>query len=517
MSSELVFLMMGPPAYKDFSPWGLRLKDYPMHPSTTMHSIGGVYQAVSAYMFRGFDDSGKLMGLAPYGRPGVFNEPMFDMADGRVFLRYDWMRAFRNPSKSRGDFNENFQHFADVACWAQKEVERAIFYVMQSRHEFTPADNLCYAGGVALNAVANGKILENTPYRNFYIQPAAADNGLATGCAYYGWLEVLKGKREPNDGTSCFGVSYDKSRIERALKKYSDAFEIASGDSLERTADLLAQGKTVARYEGRSKFGPRALGNRSILADPRKPEARDHINRNIKFREDFRPFAPSVLAEDVSRYFECRTASPYMLLVVRVRPEYRDLIPAVVHQDGTVRIQTVEQQANPSYYALLQAFKKRTGLGILLNTSLNWRGMLIVETPEQAIEFFATCGLDAMCIDGFIVEKPRNWQRHSLPPLEALQNLISSSSQVPGGLHGIYQLTLEGEQTFTIDLEQKRVSLAHPDRRPDAVINISNREFDTLAASTPEGFRSAVHAHRVFVRGDMNSAARFFEALRVSS
>jgi carbamoyltransferase len=396
--------------YKDFSPWGYGSKDYPLHPPTTRHSIGGVYAAASYYAFRGLEDAGKLMGLAPYGRAAVHDFPVFDLKDGRVFVRYDWMKRFETPARSFEEFKENFQHHADLAWWIQREVERALLYVLECRHAKWPAQNLCYSGGVALNAVANRRILREGPYRNLYIQPAAGDNGLAVGCAYYGWLKVLERGKRSHTGSVYLGKTYPREEAERVVRGYSALFEWApTPDPVSAAADALAAGKVVGWFQGGAEFGPRALGNRSILADPRRADVRDFINAKVKFREDFRPFAPSVLAEDAAVYFDCDYASPHMLLVAPVRAEWRDKIPAVVHRDGSARIQTVSDE-NPTYRALLSAFKERTGLGLLLNTSLNRRGEPMVETPENALYLFANSALDLMILDGFVVSKPTDFE-----------------------------------------------------------------------------------------------------------
>ena len=371
---------------KDFSPFGMAFKGYPMYPGTTRHSIGGLYAGVSRYVFGGMDDSGKLMGLAPYGRPGVYDFEVFELRDGRVFVRYDWMAQFRQPCRSEEQFKANFQHYADLAYWIQREVERAILYTVRSRFELYQSPRLCYSGGVALNAVANRRILTETPFEQVYIQPAAGDNGLAIGCAYYGWMEVLKQEKFQHDGSTHFGRVARSGEVELALKAYGDCIEVEDAeDFVEATAAELSSGKVVGWFQGKSEFGPRALGYRSILADPRLPEIGQYINREVKFREDFRPFAPSVPIEDVNIYFDCNYESPYMLLVAPVRPEWRSVIPSVVHKDYSARIQTVEEHLSPTYHRLLKAFQRHTGISVLLNTSFNRRRMPIVETPQQAV------------------------------------------------------------------------------------------------------------------------------------
>lgn len=398
------------PLVKDFSPWGQRNKRLPMHPNTTLHSIGGVYGAASAYAFGGMDDAGKLMGLAPYGRAGRHDFPIFDLKDGRVFVRYDWMDRFTRPARNHDDFKAHFQEHADMAWWVQREVERAILYVLKSRAETFGHKNLCYSGGVALNAVANRRIVTEGPFENVYIQPAAGDNGLALGCAYYGWHETLKRERVKHTGSVFLGKSYQPDPASDLLRKYAELVTITRPVwAIEAAADALAQGKVVGWYRGGAEFGPRALGDRSILADPRLPKVRDFINAKVKFREDFRPFAPSVLAEEAGEYFDLDGASPHMLLVAPVKPAWRARIPAVTHQDGSARIQTVAHDDNPDYRALLEAFKARSGVGVLLNTSMNRRGMPIVETPEDALNFFINSGMDVLILEDLVVTKPADF------------------------------------------------------------------------------------------------------------
>lgn len=410
---------------KDFSPWGFGIKGYAMHPPTTRHSIGGVYAAVSKYVFRGLEDPGKLMGLAPYGRAGVHDFPVFDLEGGRAFVRYDWMERFRTPAHSHDAFKADFQTYADIARHIQREVERAILYIAADRHGRAPSRTLCYAGGVALNAVANRRLLTEGPFEQVFIQPAAADNGLALGCAWYGWLEVLKKDKRRPAGTVYFGRRYGGDESDAALARYREVVESgASGDVVEETAQALADGKVVGWFQEGAEFGPRALGHRSILADPRRADVRDFINAKVKFREDFRPFAPSVLAEERGLYFEGDYASPHMLLTAEVKPQWRDRIPAVVHRDHSARIQTVTRDANPRYYGLIEAFKRRSGIGMLLNTSLNRRGMPIVETPEEAVMLFIFSGLDLLVIGDRIVRKPADFEAR----LAVLNRMIAQAS-----------------------------------------------------------------------------------------
>jgi carbamoyltransferase len=396
--------------YKDFSPPGIMRKPYFMFPRPMMHSIGGLYLAVSVYIFRGMDDPGKLMGLAPYGRPGVYDFPMFDLRDNRVFVRYDWQQRFNSPCGDQEQFKAGFQYYADIAWWTQKEVERAILYLVQSRFNAKGGRNLCYSGGVALNAVANRRILVDGPFEKVYIQPAAGDNGVSIGCAYYGWLTELKRERVMHGGSTYFGMGYQDEDVDAAVVKANASHLVQqTQDHIGCAAELLAKGKVVAWFQGGAEFGPRSLGNRSILADPRRPGVREFINKGIKNREDFRPFAPSVLIEDTQIYFDCDFESPHMILVALVLPQWRKVLSSVVHLDNTSRIHTVVQEMNPSYYRLLQNFKELTGIGVLLNTSLNKRGMPIVETPYEALALFLHSELDALILNGrLLCKSPRN-------------------------------------------------------------------------------------------------------------
>ena len=270
-----------------------------------------------------------------------------------------------------------------------------------------------------MNAVANRRMLRESKFRDVYIQPAAGDNGLAIGCAYYGWMAVLGEQRRKHDGCSAFGKAYGNGRIGHDLARRAERLEFARvPDVVEATAALLADGQTVGWFQGGAEFGPRALGHRSILADPRRRGLRDFINARVKFREDFRPFAPAVVEESAATYFDCDHASRYMLLVAPARPAWREQIPNVVHCDGSCRIQTVSAESDALFYALLRAFERRTGIPILLNTSFNRRGMPIVETPMDAIDFFLACELDVLVLDDYVVRKKADAAKPMPKPAE---------------------------------------------------------------------------------------------------
>jgi carbamoyltransferase len=272
----------------------------------------------------------------------------------------------------------------------------------------TGMENLCLAGGVALNCVANGRIVEETPFRRVFIQPAAGDDGIALGAAWWGRLAVRAGRRPSAQRHSFFGRTADERAIDAAIAsplRVVSASARTVPDVAAAAADLLAAGKVIGWVQGGSEFGPRALGHRSILADPRDASMRDHVNARVKKRQGFRPFAPAVPVEHAEEFFEGTAESPFMLLAKRVKPAAKGRIPAVVHVDGTARVQTVRREDDPLFHALLLAFGARTGVPVLLNTSFNLRGEPIVESPGDAVECFLRSRLDALVLHDRVLEK----------------------------------------------------------------------------------------------------------------
>ena len=395
------------PLYKDFSIINFLQKPGQVYLPTANHSIGGLYAMASHYCFGDFDDAGKLMGLAPYGEKDIYQESLFDLKEGRVWVREDimWKYFTQAADPIHRPFKEHFQYYADIARWVQEETERAIQYIIQNRNRLHPHPNLCYAGGVALNAVANTAILTNTDIRNLYIEPAAGDNGLAIGCAYYGWLEILKQAKVKHSGSTFLGKSYSQENILAALEEKKIFIHYTqSPEFIQETASYLKEGKTIGWFQSGAEFGPRALGRRSILADPGRAGIRDHINQHIKFREDFRPFAPAVLYEDRNEYFQLGLESPYMILIDRIKEDWRNKMEGIVHKNGTCRVQTVKDPADV-FYQLLSAWKTASGHSVLVNTSFNKKGMPIVESPKEAIDFFLSCALDVLVINNYLITK----------------------------------------------------------------------------------------------------------------
>jgi len=398
------------PLFKDFSEVKLYQDTSSLRLPTNYHSIGGLYHAASQYCFGNMNDVGKLMGLSPYG---VLNgkPPLFKLENGIIEVFYENVDLYFNkPSSGYDTFKHDFKHYADMARWVQDETEKAIIYLFQERSKLHPHANFAYAGGVALNAVANFKLRRSGIVKNLYTQPAAGDNGIAIGCAYYGWHHILGQQKASIPDHVFFGRNYSNDDVEKAILdagiKDNNGFSInQTSNFVALTAAELARGKVVGWFQGGAEFGPRALGHRSILADPRIKDIKNHINSEIKFREDFRPFAPSVRIDDVQKYFIHGWESPYMILIDEIKPEWKNQLAGIVHQDGTCRVQTVTSAFNPDFYQLIGDFEAKTGIGVLLNTSLNRKGMPIVETPAEALSLFLSGAIDVLVLNNFIICK----------------------------------------------------------------------------------------------------------------
>jgi carbamoyltransferase len=296
----------------------------------------------------------------------------------------------------------------------QRVFEEAAFHVLRGAHAQVPSDTLCLAGGCAMNSVANGKIRQHTPFKTVFIQPAAGDNGTALGAALEAWHASGRRSIGPRMEHSYWGTEYSAAAIANVIRD-SNVVEqgrcsldtIADETGLcDATAALLADGLIVGWFQGRMEWGARALGNRSILADPRRRDMRDTINQKIKFRERFRPFAPSILAEAIDEYFVDAVHDPFMIQVYPVRPDKRDVIPAVTHVDGSGRLQSVSQASNARYWSLIRAFQRRTGVPVLLNTSFN-ENEPIVERPEQALDCFLRTDMDVLVMGPHMLRKSR--------------------------------------------------------------------------------------------------------------
>jgi len=375
-----------------------------------MPGLGAAYSRVSSYIFADWNKCGEVMGLAPYGRPNAV-KPFLEIKDGELAVT-DWGRDFDKPwlvdREHNWEASPLMKHWEDMAWRIQDDAEKVLLMRAKWLRETTGAKSLVMAGGVALNCVANGRIAREAGFDNVWIQPAAGDDGIAIGCAYYGWLEVLKQRRGFVMDHSYVGKPYTDKDVATELQKFVVRIQVdarRSEDVCRDTAKLLADQRVIGWFQDRSEFGPRALGNRSLIADPRKPEMKDILNSRVKHRQAFRPFAPIVLAERMKEIFEGDEDSPFMLIAKPVRPEWRDRIPAIVHVDGTARVQTVREATNPMLYRLLKEFEALTGVPVLINTSFNIKGEPIVETPQDAVNCFLTTGIDHLVIHDTVVSK----------------------------------------------------------------------------------------------------------------
>jgi carbamoyltransferase len=388
------------------------------------HSVGLLFSAITAYLgFRVNDAEWKVMGLAPYGQPTYvdrFREVVDIKDDGsiRLNLRYfshgystsrtfnsRWEELFGQPQRPRESELTDFHR--DIAHSGQKIVEEIMVKMASHVHRQTGLKNVCLAGGVGLNCVANWRILQESGFENIFIQPAAGDSGGALGTAFYIYNSVLDNPRTFRMEHGCWGPSFSNAEIEGVLREAGANYTRIESEPelLEQTARMIADGKVVGWFQGRLEFGPRALGARSLLADPRNPKTKDLINSKVKFREAFRPFAPSVLKEKAPEYFEVPPGMdlPYMLLVPKVRADKHSVIPAVTHEDGTGRVQTVTEEQNGIYYRLIRAFESLTGVPVVVNTSFNVRGEPIVCTPHDAYNTFVNTGIDALVLGNCVV------------------------------------------------------------------------------------------------------------------
>jgi carbamoyltransferase len=416
------------------------------------HSLGLLYSAFTAFLgFEVNEGEYKVMGMAPFGKPEYVDQVKKLIrlhGDGSFELDMDYF-SFHHSSEQTynqkfvslfgtprapeshfftessgypsyfGDKPSNYaalcqenQHYADIAASIQVVIEEAVLNLARQAQAETGCKNLCMAGGVALNSVANGRVLRETPFEGLYIQPAAGDAGAALGAALFGCHTVLGQPRSFVMEHAYWGEEHSAADTEAFLKGNGIGYERCANQEelIARCVDSLTQGKVLGWMQGRFEWGPRALGNRSIIADPRRADMKEIVNVKIKFREPFRPFAPSVLAERAGEYFEIgggdgKYPSRFMLNVAPVRDDKRTVVPATTHVDGTGRLQTVARESNPRYYSLIESFGQLTGVPVLLNTSFNLRGEPIVNTPAQAYSTFLRSGIDVLVLGDYLVYK----------------------------------------------------------------------------------------------------------------
>jgi carbamoyltransferase len=413
------------------------------------HSLGMLYTAVTQYLgFMGYGDEFKIMGLAPYGEPEFVPElrKLVKLKAGGTFelsLEYfrhwnegvdmEWSDGYPTLGRVYSPALEKLlgpprnkdapltKRDENLARSLQAVYEECAFHVLNGLWERTKNPRLCMAGGCAMNSVANGKVRANTPFEELYIQPASGDNGTALGAAFYVWNQTLRKPRSFVMEHGYWGTSYPASDVGPLVDARRDAewrydrvtFDDEAG-VCRRAAELIAEGNVVGWFQGRMEWGARALGNRSILADPRRADMRDLINTKIKFREKFRPFAPSILEEALDEYFVDAAPDPFMQQVYAVRPDKRAVLPAITHADGSGRLQTVSERTNPRYYRLIQEFSRISGVPVVLNTSFN-ENEPIVDTPEQALDCFLRTRMDAIVVGNTVIRRQKSSESVSLP------------------------------------------------------------------------------------------------------
>jgi carbamoyltransferase len=397
------------------------------------HSIGIFYTAFTQLLgFPHYGDEYKVMGMAPYGEPKYVDKlaDVVQLTDNGLFkLNLKYFRSGTQGVISYGDDNipvvkemysdvmvEKFgsprkkseeltQYHKDLAASVQRITEKVIFHILESLQKRTGLMNVCIAGGVAQNSVANGKILSNTSFKKVYIPSAGHDAGISAGAALYVQHHVLKYPRQPAIRSAYTGSRFTNDEIKNSLTGKNIAFtELADTALFEKITDCLVNGGVVGWFNGRAEFGPRALGGRSIIADPRRTDAKEILNLKVKRRESFRPFAPSILKEYVSEYFELTDEVPFMEKVFLIKKDKRAEIPAVTHVDGTGRLQTVDKEISPRYYALIENFRKKTGVPILLNTSFN-ENEPIVNSPTEALDCYLRTNMDMLVLENIVVER----------------------------------------------------------------------------------------------------------------
>jgi carbamoyltransferase len=398
------------------------------------HSIGIFYTAFTQLLgFPHYGDEYKIMGMAPYGEPKYLDklEKIIHLTnDGLFRLNLKYFRKGTEGVISYGNdhipvvqpmFSEEMvsligpprkreetlsQYHKDIAASVQRMTEKAIFHIMQCVHKKTGLENVCLAGGVAQNSVANGKIKTNTSFKNIYIPSAGHDAGISMGAALYVRNQLLKKERIPSIHGAYTGSHFSNEEIKDFLSSRKIAFTQLEDELLfDSITGCLIEGGVAGWFTGRAEFGPRALGGRSIIADPRRPDAKEILNLKIKRRESFRPFAPSILKEYVSEYFELTDDVPFMEKVFPIKESKRKEIPAVTHVDGSGRLQTVDKEISPRYYGLIEAFRKKTGIPVLLNTSFN-ENEPIVNTPAEALDCFLRTNMDMLALENILISRP---------------------------------------------------------------------------------------------------------------
>ncbi|KWX78996.1 hypothetical protein AMQ84_08175 [Paenibacillus riograndensis] len=365
--------------------------------------FGIMYHEVSEYIFGDGHKAGETMGLAPFGKADYPLGAVSFTEEGYAF-NDEWLKQLDKPHLSKDQWNDRFEEFAGLAYQVQTELEDSLIHLCNRIHKETGLDHLCLAGGIALNSVTNKKILDRTPFKSIFIPPAAGDSGISIGCALKGYRELGGLPKEFVFLNDYLGKTYSNEEIVQAIENSGLQFR-KSEDICKEVAGYLSEDQIIAWFQEGSEFGPRALGHRSILCQATSIEMRDSLNARVKFRQSFRPFAPSVMEEYAPDFFEMDFKSPFMLMVTDVKKDKADVVPGIVHVDGTARVQTVTEEENGIYYRLIKEYAQLTGIPLILNTSFNVNGEPIVETPADALNCYKSTNIDILVIGDYIISK----------------------------------------------------------------------------------------------------------------
>jgi carbamoyltransferase len=487
-------------------------------------SLGGIFSSCAWQMFGDVNEAGKVMGLAPFGEQEFAEQDFFDIESG-CFRFWDKVpECFEYDDR----WPRRQKEYRNLAASAQVALESAILYLVSHLYEMCPSENLCYAGGVALNSVANERIVRESRFRNLYVVPAAEDSGPAIGAAYYGLWQVTGKKGRRKLIHDAMGRPYTGSEIIKAIERAPSIRVVDTEDVLSEAVNLLCDQKIIGWFQGRSELGPRALGQRSIICDPRRPEAKEILNARVKHREAFRPFAPAVLREEGRNWFdfgETSDESPYMLRVCPLKPGRAEQVPAIVHVDGTGRVQTLTREANGRFYELVLTFFERTGVPMVLNTSFNMMGEPIVETPEDALLCLMSAGLDYCVLGDKLVTKKRELEFNSVSTLlievAAIKDRVGAWKKESGrgdspweqsdnetrlreGMEEIHNANVRGIAAFVNEVKE-HLGTVSADMEPENAVRpisdmMSREAWQALEEGTRSHLRAAGMINSLFMR-----------------
>jgi carbamoyltransferase len=458
--------------------WGLWQASRPYY---KFPSLGHMFSVASQYIFGDWIHAGKTMGLASFGDPRALEKQIVNYASSEMSVSTDWINKMRPRSQQPAHLDKTC---CDIAAKVQFELEEALMFLVRRLYDRTHCDNLCISGGVALNSIANRRIVHEGPFAKVFVTPAANDSGVAIGAALFGFQRLTNDRPLLTYTDDFHGRTYSDSEIGEVLSHNSLVKTERVHDSALSAARDIANGKIIGWYEGGSEFGPRALGHRSIICDPRDEAVKDRLNETVKFREIFRPYAAAILSEYRGDFFELDCDSPFMLLVAKVRDEKRPLIPGVCHVDGTCRVQTVACDYDGNFRKLIECFKQITDVPLVLNTSFNIRGEPVVETPEEAIQCFLGSNINVLYLHNYRITKVSindTEEFHTLVPV-VNRNLslaaVSKSAEGKWGDTNPYVQTRTGHKINISEAEWEALKLVDAERTVGEIAELLPEQSD---------------------------------------